>query len=500
MSCLGRIVEDLCGGPRARPDAGGKAPRPRDPSDKWVPGNPGRLADQYSIKKELGEGSFGSVCLVTRKIDKLDMAMKKMDRVDKKTKKTADLEKLKNEVDIMRQMDHPNLIKMYDDMSDEVKIYLMMELCTGGELFDAIIEAQHFSEAQAASVMKQFLNGLNYMHAKSITHRDLKPENLLLKDNNSSVEKNVLKLIDFGLSCKFEKNVPLKTKAGTPYYVSPEVLKGSYDELADVWSAGVIMYVLLSGQPPFYGDNDNQVLDAVRKGTLEFQTQCAVWKEVSGDAVVLIKKMLMRNTKERCTAKDALENVWVRDNAPRAAKVNLSAGLVDNLRKFRSVNKLKKAAIHEIAKVLNEDKLKTLKEQFQAMDVNGDGMLSMQELTEGMKKGGLKQIPEDLQQILKDLDSDKSGQIDYTEFLSAALDKRHYIQRDVCWSAFCHFDKNGDGKLSRDELKLVLESAEAKVTSIKNNNKELDDLIKEVDKDGNGEIDFEEFMQMMSSD
>merc|ERR1712039_119519 len=156
-----------------------------------------------------------------------------------------------------------------------------------------------------------------------------------------------------------------------------------------------------------------------------------------------------------------------------------------------------KAALFEIAKVLSEDKIKTLKEQFQAMDANGDGMLSVQELTEGMKKGGLKNIPADLQLIIQEIDSDKSGQIDYTEFISAALDKRQYIQRDVCWSAFCQFDKNGDGKLSMDELKLVLETEG--VSSIKNN-RELEDLIKEVDKDGNGEIDFEEFMQMMQSD
>jgi len=177
--------------------------------------------------------------------------------------------------------------------------------------------------------------------------------------------------------------------------------------------------------------------------------------------------------------------------------VNLSAGLVDNLRKFRSVNKLKKAALHVISTLLSEDKIKTLREQFQAMDANGDGMLSVQELTEGMKKSGLKDIPADLKQLIKEIDSDQSGQIDYTEFLSAALDKKHYIQRDVCWSAFCKFDRNGDGKLSKGELKLVLESEG--LGSIKNN-KELEDLIKLVDKDGNGEIDFEEFMQMMKSD
>jgi len=484
----------MCGGPRSR-ESPGSARRLRDPSDTWVPGNPGRLESHYALKKELGTGSFGSVCNVTRKVDRLEMAMKKIDKMDKKSN-YADLSKLKNEVDIMRLMDHPNIIKLHDDFADEKKIYLVMELCTGGELFDRIIEAGNFSEAQAASVMKQFLSGLNYMHARSITHRDLKPENLLLKDK-SPVEKGHLKLIDFGLSCKFDKKIPLTTKAGTPYYVSPEVLMGRYDEMSDVWSAGVIMYVLLSGQPPFYGDTDNQVLEQVRKGKLEFHRQSDIWNDVSADAIHLINSMLERNKAKRCTAKDALEDVWVKLTAPRAAKVNLSGGLVDNLRKFRSVNKLKKAALHVIATLLSEDKIKTLREQFQAMDANGDGMLSVQELTEGMRKGGLKEIPADLKQIMQDIDSDKSGQIDYTEFLTAALDKKHYMERDICWSAFCAFDKNGDGKLSKDELKLVLESGN--VSKIRNN-KELEDLIKEIDKDGNGEIDFEEFMLMMRSD
>lgn len=490
---IGKYASEVCGG-RGGGNGGGAGsatPAQRNPSDPWVPGNPGKLKSFYTEKnKELGTGSFGSVSGVIRKVDKVEFAVKKINKVNQGKQ---DLSKLQNEVNIMRLMDHPNIIKLHDDFADEKYIYLVMEICTGGELFDKIIEAEHFSEGQAASVMKQFLSGLNYMHARSITHRDLKPENLLLKDK-STVEKNYLKLIDFGLSCKFQKSVPLTTKAGTPYYVSPEVLKGNYDELSDEWSAGVILYVLLSGQPPFYGDTDAQVLNQVRNGKLEFHSQSPIWHNVSGDAIDLIKKMLERDKKKRCTAKDALEHVWVKNKAPKAKSVNLSAGLVDNLRQFRSVNKLKKAALHVIATQLGEDKIKTLREQFQAMDANGDGMLSAQELTEGMKKGGLN--PADLQQIIQGIDSDKSGLIDYTEFLAAALDKKHYIQRDVCWSAFCAFDKNGDGKLSKDELKLVLESDG--VSSIKNNS-ELEDLIKEVDKDGNGEIDFEEFMQLMKS-
>jgi len=388
-------------------------------------------------------------------------------------------------------MDHPNIIKLYESFEDHRNIYLVMELCAGGELFDKIIESGHFTEVQAAILMQQIVRAIYYMHENHVCHRDLKPENFLFV-TKETIEKNFLKIIDFGLSCKFEPNQVLTTKAGTPYYVAPQVLAGKYDQQSDLWSVGVIMYVMLCGYPPFFGETDQEVLAKVRLGNFSFNA--ADWKNVSEDAKNLIRMLLKMNPRDRYTAEQALNHEWIKNKAPKAQNVSLQSNFVDNLRGFRSQNKLKKAALHIIAGQLNEDQIKALRETFTALDGNGDGLLTAAEMREGLTKCGLKVIPPDLQQILEDVDSDGSGVIDYTEFLAATLDKRAYLKEDVCWSAFRLFDKNGDGKISQEELKAVLENDEVKDVAGMST---IADLMKEIDGNGDGQIDFQEFMEMM---
>jgi len=270
------------------------------------------------------------------------------------------------------------------------------------------------------------------------------------------------------------------------------VLAGKYDQSADLWSCGVIMYVLLCGYPPFYGETDADVLTKVRLGNFTFNA--ADWKNVSEDAKNLIRMLLKMNPRDRFTAEQAMNHVWIKNKAPKAQAVPLQASLVDNLKGFRSTNKLKKAALHVIAGQLDESQIKNLRSVFLQLDDNGDGLLSVQEMREGLTKAGLKDIPPDLQQIMEQVDSDGSGVIDYTEFLAATLDKKAYIQEDVCWSAFRVFDRNGDGKISIGELEACLASGNVEEAMGANAVKEL---MKEVDTNGDGEIDFQEFMQMM---
>jgi len=402
------------------------------------------------------------------------------------------MDRFKQEIALMKIMDHPNIIKLYETFEDHRNIYLIMELCVGGELFDRIIEAGHFTESQAATLMQQIIRAIYYMHENHVCHRDLKPENFLFM-TKEPIENNLLKIIDFGLSCKFEAGQVLSTKAGTPYYVAPQVLAGKYDHLSDVWSCGVIMYVLLCGYPPFFGETDSEVLSKVRLGAFSFNA--ADWKNVSDDAKNLIRLMLKMNPKDRYTAEQTLNHDWIKNKAPRANNVSLQSGFVDNLRGFRSQNKLKKAAMHIIAGQLNDNQIKNLRETFMALDENGDGLLTATEMKEGLAKAGLKEIPSDLQAILQDVDADGSGVIDYTEFLAATMDKKQYLQEDVCWSAFRLFDKNGDGQISMDELKQVLNEGGNDIADAIG--KDLQAIISEVDANGDGQIDFQEFMTMM---
>jgi len=454
----------------------------------FIRSNTGSIHDVWNIaEKRLGEGSFGSVHACSNKFTGVTRAVKSMPKSLMNQKQHDAFER---EIAIMKIMDHPNIIKLFESFEDNRNIYLIFELCNGGELFDRIMEAGQFTEVQAATVMQHMFRAIFYMHENHICHRDLKPENFLFT-TKEPLEKTALKVIDFGLACKFEGSQVLTTKAGTPYYVAPQVLAGKYDQSADLWSLGVIMYVVLCGYPPFYGETDADVLAKVRLGNFSFNA--ADWKSVSEDAKNLIRMLLKMNPRDRYTAEQALNHVWVRNKAPKAANVNLQSSLVDNLRGFRSQNKLKKAALHVIASQLGESQIKALRDTFMALDENGDGLLTVNEMKEGLNKCGLKEIPPDLQQIMEEVDSDGSGVIDYTEFLAATLDKKVYMAEDVCWQAFRIFDRNGDGKICNKEIAAVLNDDDVKNAAAK----DLADIMKDIDTNGDGEIDFQEFMQMM---
>jgi len=450
--------------------------------------NPGKISEFYDLdKKKLGEGSYGSVSKCKAKTTGVTRACKTISKNQMKN-----LDRFKAEIAIMKIMDHPNIIKLYESFEDHKNIYLILELCTGGELFDRIIDAGHFTEQQAAVTLQHMFRAVFYMHENHICHRDLKPENFLFT-SKEPVEKCLLKVIDFGLACKFAPGKQLTTKAGTPYYVAPQVLAGKYDHLSDVWSLGVIMFVLLCGYPPFYGENDNEVLQKVRLGQFTFNQ--ADWKNISQDAKDLIKNLLKMDPKTRYTAQQALEHTWVKNKAPKAKEGALPTNMMSNLKGFRSQNKLKKAALHVIASQLDESKIKALRETFMQLDGNGDGLLNAAEMKEGLTKAGLAEIPPDLQQILESCDSDGSGVIDYTEFLAATLDKAVYQKEEIVWQAFRLFDRNGDGKISKDELKYVLND-----DGVQEAAKDMAELMKEIDQNGDGEIDFNEFMAMMRAE
>ena len=280
----------------------------------------------------------------------------------------------------------------------------------------------HFIEVQAATLMKQIVMAIFYMHSNHVCHRDLKPENFLF-GSKEPIEKATLKIIDFGLSKKYHANQVLTAKAGTPYYVAPQVLAGKYDQSSDLLSIGVIMYVMLCGYPPFFSETDQEVLSKVRLGNFSFNA--ADWKNVSEDAKGLIRSLLKMNPKDRYTAEQALSHNWIQNKAPKALEADLQQGFVDNLRGFRSTNKLKKAALHVIASQLSEREIKKMRDIFRSLDKNGDGSVTMVELENAIEndKKLKEHLPSDLKEILEGFDADGSGQIDYAEFLAATLEK-----------------------------------------------------------------------------
>jgi len=448
-----------------------------------------KITDFYDVeKKKLGTGAFGSVSKCVNRATKLVRAMKTCLKPLVKN-----VEAIWKEVAVMKRLDHPNIIKLYDTFEDARSVYLIMELCSGGELFDRISEQGRFEEKDAAVVMQHIFRGVHYMHSRRITHRDLKPENFLLTSGGKAeaVSKSSLKIIDFGLAHDFpEEGTMLRTKAGSAYYVSPQVLNASYDHMADMWSLGVINYILLCGRAPFEADTDPEIFSKVKTGEYTFDPEN--WNHISKDAKDLIDCLLTFDPTQRMTADTALRSAWISDLAPRA-QLGRSGSMIDNLKSFQSANHFKKAALQVVATEMNDNQIKALRDTFLALDTNGDGLLSAQELREGMAKIGVNELPADVARLLETVDANNSGSIDYTEFLSASMDKKMYIQEDVCWAVFRSFDKDGNGKISKEEIAEVLKDRDVRGVAPA----DISLIMSQIDSDGDGELDFQEFMKMM---
>lgn len=219
------------------------------------------ITDYYTFGPPLGSGSFGTVRKAIHKLTGQPRAIKilKKDEQDEK--------KLELEVDILSKISHPNAMQIYEYYQDAKYFYIVSEFCAGGELFDKITKKGKFNEREAANILKQMLSTVLYCHSNNIVHRDLKPENILLDDKS---DDTVIKIIDWGGARYFIHGKKMTTVSGTPYYIAPEVLKEKYDEKCDIWSCGVILYILLSGYPPFNGINDMEIMKAVKKGRYNF--------------------------------------------------------------------------------------------------------------------------------------------------------------------------------------------------------------------------------------
>jgi len=438
--------------------------------------------------EQLGEGNFGKVSKGTHKALGCERAIKAV------AKKKVERCELEAEIAICKLMDHPNVVKLYEVFEDYVHIYLVLELCSGGELLGRIVEEESFSERQAAAVMQQAMGGLHYMHRRCVCHRDIKADNFLLSVPNNRwcpVEQCVIKIIDFGVAKRFTEGLKMYTSVGTPFYVAPQVLNGEYTCACDLWSCGVLTYILLAGYPPFWGEMA-ELLERIKAG--EYSMEYEGWELVSEDAKDVIRGLLCMDQDARLTAPQAMNHTWIKHMAPAALDRPLQAGTLSNMKNFKGKNNLKKAALHVIAQRLKEDEIQQLQEMFKSLDQNSDGTITLQELKDGIDRLNLSGLPENMKELLMEMDVDGSGSIDYTEFLAASLDQQQYHQEKICWAAFTVFDADGSGTISRVELEQVLASGQlAEVMG----SQAIDRVLKECDADGDGLINFDEFMKMM---
>uniref|UniRef100_A0A023F5S3 Calcium/calmodulin-dependent protein kinase type 1 n=2 Tax=Triatoma TaxID=30075 RepID=A0A023F5S3_TRIIF len=291
------------------------------------------LEDKYNLKELLGTGAFSEVRLAERKDKPGEMYAVKM--IDKKALKGKE-DSLENEIKVLRRLTHPNIVQLLETFEDKQKVYLIMELVTGGELFDRIVEKGSYTEKDASDLIRQVLEAVNYMHEQGVVHRDLKPENLLYY---SPDEDSKIMISDFGLS-KMEDSGIMATACGTPGYVAPEVLaQKPYGKAVDVWSIGVISYILLCGYPPFYDENDANLFAQILKGEFEFDSP--YWDDISDYAKDFIRQLMCVDVTKRFSCRQALQHPWISGNA--ASNKNIHGTVSEQLKKNFAKSKWKQA-------------------------------------------------------------------------------------------------------------------------------------------------------------
>ncbi|XP_049401015.1 calcium-dependent protein kinase 20-like isoform X2 [Solanum stenotomum] len=443
----------------------------------------GNLKEIYSLGRKLGQGQFGTTFLCLGKSCGKQYACKSIAK--RRLTTEEDVEDVRREIQIMHHLaGQPSVVQIVGAYEDAVAVHVVMELCAGGELFDRILQRGHYSEKKAAELARVIVGVVEACHSLGVMHRDLKPENFLFADQE---EESTLKAIDFGLSVFFKPGEIFNDVVGSPYYVAPEVLRKHYGLECDIWSAGVIIYILLSGVPPFWDETEQGIFEQVLTGELDFASE--PWPAISESAKDLVRKMLVRDPKKRLTAHEVLCHPWVRVGGVAPDKP-LDCAVLSRLNQFSAMNKLKKIAIRVIAESLSGEEIAGLKEMFKMIDADNSGHITLEELKTGLERVGANLNDSEIVSLMQAADVDNSGTIDYGEFIAAMLHLNKIQKEDHMYAAFSYFDEDGSGYITQDELQKACDKFGL-------SNIPIEELMREVDQDNDGRIDYSEFVAMM---
>ena len=456
----------------------------------------------YIREKTLGHGSYGTVYLVKHKQLHRYFAMKV---IKKSHKNKSEEENLMNEINILRKMDHPNILKMTDFYNQKKEYDIITEYCQEGELFNEIKAYAPFNETITGYYMSQILKAVCYCHGMNIVHRDLKPENILIVKRMKN-GMHPIKIIDFGTAKIFSKEKRETLLIGSAYYIAPEVLDRNYTEKCDLWSCGVIMYILLTGRPPFGGNTDMEIMQKIKQG--KFDLTKYPWGIISKEAKDLIKDLLQVNPNQRLSAEKALKHPWFSTKQVKQIEsMNIlnkhnTLKLLENLTKYRSDNILRCAVIAYL--VHNNTQLKEAHDAiklFNQIDQNGDGRITKEELYNGLQQYLDKtgdELKREVELIFSHIDADHNGFIEYEEFIRAAIDKNYFLSNNFIKFAFSYFDRDGSGNITMEEVKNLFYLNEKNKKSAEAE-RQLKNSFDEIDINHDGSLSFEEFVQMMKN-
>ncbi|GAV61364.1 Pkinase domain-containing protein [Cephalotus follicularis] len=411
------------------------------------------FTSMFDVGEEVGRGHFGHTC--SAKFNKGERKGQQVAvKVISKAKMTTAIaiEDVRREVKLLRALTgHKNLVQFYDAFEDYDNVYLVMELCEGGELLDRILaRGGKYSEDDAKAVLVQILDVVAFCHLQGVVHRDLKPENFLYtsKDENSQ-----LKAIDFGLSDFVRPDERLNDIVGSAYYVAPEVLHRSYSTEADVWSIGVIAYILLCGSRPFWARTESGIFRAVLKADPSFDE--GPWPAISSEAKDFVKRLLIKDPRKRMSSAQALSHPWIRNH--KDVKVPLDILIFRLMKAYMLSSSLRKAAFRALSKVLTVDELFYLKEQFALLEPNKNGSINLDNIRMALMKNATDAMKEfHITDFLASLNALQYRRMDFEEFCAAALSV-HQLEALDHWEqharlAYELFEKDGNRAIVIEEL------------------------------------------------
>lgn len=463
-----------------------------DPDFKFVPGDH-NVKDLWKdsnigIKKVklLGKGASCEVWHCTRENDEQkteDLAVKCMERDDKWNPIL-----FPQEYELLSQLDHENILKYRDCYMDAKYFYVCTEMGKGGELFDHIKKKKRFSEKDAAKIVKVIISAIGYCHSKNIVHRDLKPENIIYKNSGGENDYDAedLVIIDYGDAKVVKDKEEFEDFVGTAFYLAPECVRKRFGwelKKSDMWTIGVITYVLLTGRPPFYGKGNREILKKIIRGKVTFPASI----KLSREAIDFVLKLLNTNTQKRFTAAQALQHAWLRGNAKDD---DLGAGMLSQLANYSRSSKLKKVLIRMIANEMTEQDHSALRKEFDALDTDNSGTIDLKELTQFIANGGVDPnvALRRASLLMQELDTKGKGEITFAQFSEARLAKELHNE-NLIKQEFHRIDKDGNGYIDYEEL--------ATLFNWTLSNDLVNSMISEIDKNGDGQISYEEFKTAM---
>jgi calcium-dependent protein kinase len=443
---------------------------------------------KYKVLGLIAEGSGGKIYLVQHRDINLQRVMKVIE-----TNNSNDYE---IEINLLKSLDHPNILKIFEYFQVEEKIYLVLDYCKDGNLFEILKSKNIFKEREACFIIYQILLALNYCHSMKLVHRDIKPENIMV----SSVDSNgycQIKLIDFD-KAELLNNGNLNEVVGNFLYIAPEVIDEDYNEKCDVWSAGVILYELLSGHVPFLGDNQPDTCKLILDCKLNFDGNC--WQSISSEAKDLISRMLKKNPSKRISAKEALIHPWIKEMIDKenwnGTKPELFQAFLRNLKSFRQSYKIPLVSSMVIVHSLTQtEDIKEMEKVFRNLDSDNDGRLNKADFKKLLDISTKEDttLNGEMLEIFNNCDIDSSGFIEFEEFFCACIDKRKLIKDNYLKLAFDFFDKDGSKVITLKDLQLALGGGGEKVVSMNLVVK----MLGEIDRSNDGRISYEEFNRFM---